>query len=396
MKKENFQPIGRWIPVQANSECKNTKGSFTCSCVTGFEFNEDADCVDVDECQNELELCGDNMACENSFGSYTCSCIKGYEMDIGGEHCRDVNECAASSGDPCPDRSTCLNISGSFECNCSDGFSKEGDECVDINECSTNDPTCDDNATCENTIGSYHCQCNPGFSGDVNSGICEDIDECTNGSHDCDRNGMCVNTIGSFKCKNVRHRLADCPPNIQIIGSDVPEYYVGIFKRERKYVNGMVTYRKRNLRMLYTHGRWQVIDKRGRSLLRSALLVRHESLDDDYDSDYGWDFDERAINGFVCPSHLSKGWEILKPGSGWFVGDVKIQKSYAQKSLESNIFDRCQKEISVGQESLGEPLVNQLIAMLKKFSRKGLSNDSEYRKDFNIWIPGEHIISYLT
>ena len=216
-----------------------------------------------------------------------------------------------------------------------------------------------------------------------------DIDECSNGSHDCDRDGMCVNTIGSFKCKNVRHRLADCPPNIQITGLDVPQFYLGIFKRERKFFNGMATYRKRNLRILYSHGRWRIIDKQGRSLLRSALLVRHEAVEDENEptdlniNGQEMNFDGRAINGFICPSDLSKGWEILKPGVGWFIGNVKIQKSYAHKSLESNIFDRCQNELSVGQESLGKPLVNQLISMLKKFKRKNSTNETEYRKDLN-------------
>ena len=366
---------------QANSECENTIGSFTCFCVTGYDFNDDSECVDVDECQ--FDPCGNHMTCQNSFGSYQCACNDGYQLDTGGQHCVDIDECTA---DPCPQNSSCSNKQGSFMCVCDDGFVRDGTECIDVNECSSSEHNCDHNATCDNTIGSYECECNDGFSGDE---VCVDIDECSNGSHDCDRDGMCVNTIGSFKCKNVRHRLADCPPNIQITGLGVPQFYLGIFKRERKFLNGMATYRKRNLRMLYSHGRWRVVDKQGRSLLRSALLVRQQELEGGTESTdsnidgHEWNFDERAINGFICPSDLSKGWEILKPGVGWFIGDVKIQKLYAQKSLESSIFDRCQNELSVGQESLGKPLVNQLILMLKKFKRKSSTNESEYRKDLN-------------
>jgi len=374
------------VPCNINAQCINIPGSFSCECLPGYESGKvDSDnCVDINECLTGSQVCHENSVCTNTEGSFTCKCEIGFAGN--GYDCEDVDEC--SNGiNTCQVNSECENTIGSFTCLCEIGYEKNDDnECVDVDECSSSQNNCDQNATCKNTIGSFECKCYDGFSGDQ---VCEDIDECSNGSHNCLSHELCVNTFGSFKCKNVRHRLSDCPQNLQISGSDVPQFYLGLFQRERKFFNGMATYRKRNLRMLYSHGRWRVIDKQGRSLLRSAFLVRHLTLNEDTEptdlniDDHELNFDGRAINGFICPSDLSKGWEILKLGSGWFASDVKIKTSYAQKTLESNIFNRCQNELLAGQESLNKLLVNQLISMLKKFKRKNSTKGNEYSTLYN-------------
>ena len=69
--------------------------------------------------------------------------------------------------------------------------------CSDIDECTVSNP-CHEKATCNDTYGSYNCSCNSGFTGDGLN--CTDIDECEMHIHDCHVNGTCVNTDGSFNC----------------------------------------------------------------------------------------------------------------------------------------------------------------------------------------------------
>ena len=82
-------------------------------------------------------------------------------------NCVDVNECADDTDD-CGENATCGNNVGSFTCTCNNGFTGDGrvceplvsptgykvgatNTCVDVNECSTNTDTCSADATCSNT-----------------------------------------------------------------------------------------------------------------------------------------------------------------------------------------------------------------------------------------------------
>ena len=245
-----------------NLHCVNTLGSFICTCQNGFEAIGDK-CLDIDECSLQSS-CSENAACENSIGSFTCTCRSGYD----GELCLDVDECLANETS-CDKNAKCTNTLGDFECNCNTGyygngrvcyrgqcadtlcpvnqecvsptsmececkkgFMKDGDNCVDINECLTNN--CMKNSKCINTLGSFDCKCEYGFFGNetfcakgscteefcpVNencvsptsnqcqceagfdrnqSGSCVDIDECIGSL--CDVNAVCHNTLGSFEC----------------------------------------------------------------------------------------------------------------------------------------------------------------------------------------------------
>ena len=55
------------------------------------------------------------------------------------------------------------------------GFTGDGTDCTDDDECTANTDNCDENASCTNTVGSFKCTCKFHFTGD---GI-----TCTPGNH---------------------------------------------------------------------------------------------------------------------------------------------------------------------------------------------------------------------
>ena len=114
-----------------------------------------------------------------------------------GLNCTDIDECEMNIHD-CHFNGTCQNAKGSFNCSCEPGFIGNGTNCTDINECDTSIHDCHSNANCSNTGGSYSCTCNSGYTGDGFN--CTDIDECTAGTHQCHPNGACANTEGSYTC----------------------------------------------------------------------------------------------------------------------------------------------------------------------------------------------------
>ena len=66
----------------------------------------------------------------------------------------------------------------------------------DINECTTENGGCHRFAACINTPGSFRCICDEGFSGDGYE--CEDVDECLLDPGLCE-NGKCFNSNGFYR-----------------------------------------------------------------------------------------------------------------------------------------------------------------------------------------------------
>jgi len=58
--------------------------SYTCGCISGFAFDAEGFCVDVNECETD-GLC--SHGCENSEGSYTCTCPAGLALHQDGRTC---------------------------------------------------------------------------------------------------------------------------------------------------------------------------------------------------------------------------------------------------------------------------------------------------------------------
>jgi MYXO-CTERM domain-containing protein len=177
-----------------NATCLNTPGSYTCTCIAGYE-GDGFTCTDIDECALDTDICDPNATCTNTPGSFTCMCNMGYEGT--GVVCTDINECSIGSHN-CDPNATCTNTTGSFDCTCNMGYSGDGFTCMDIDECVLNTDDCDPLATCTNTPGSYTCGCNPGYEG--NGAMCSDIDECALGTNNCHDHATCTNMPGSFTC----------------------------------------------------------------------------------------------------------------------------------------------------------------------------------------------------
>ena len=129
--------------------------------------------------------CGANATCSNSVGSFTCSCDSGYSGD--GQNCTDIDECASNNGG-CDKNAACSNSPGSFSCSCKTYWSGDGKTCSDIDECASNNGGC-------GAVGAYKCTNNAGAAP-----TCSDIDECAAGTANCSANANCTNSVGSFAC----------------------------------------------------------------------------------------------------------------------------------------------------------------------------------------------------
>ncbi|XP_010213856.1 PREDICTED: cysteine-rich with EGF-like domain protein 2 [Tinamus guttatus] len=128
------------ICTACHAACKTCTGSSNkdCQdCKAGWIKNEDAACVDVDECDGSP--CKDDQYCLNTNGSFSCKACDA--------------TCVGCTGE------------GSDKCKtCASGYIKEDENCTDINECNLPEKVCTrENEDCFNTKGSYKCVCSKGF-----------------------------------------------------------------------------------------------------------------------------------------------------------------------------------------------------------------------------------------
>ncbi|XP_059496024.1 adhesion G protein-coupled receptor E2-like isoform X1 [Stegostoma tigrinum] len=145
------------------------------SCADGYIRNTNGTCVDKDECLSDP--CGPNTSCRNTEGSFYCTCNRGFysasiDRQFAGKnqsYCKDYNECETTTT-TCGNNANCHNSAGSFYCTCHEGFARANGErtftgygkgCQDVDECHSS--PCGSHANCTNTVGSYSCTCDPGF-----------------------------------------------------------------------------------------------------------------------------------------------------------------------------------------------------------------------------------------
>ena len=159
----------------------------------------------------DQHLCSIHAECidltpDNLNAKYRCKCDLGYSGD--GFNCLNIDECTTSTA-VCPPNSDCIDTIASYECVCSTGFS--GDvNCVNIDECKTGDHNCDGNAICIDSEGSFMCTCKRGYEDADTSGVtagtveigteCVEANECIAGTAVCPENSFCQNTDASYEC----------------------------------------------------------------------------------------------------------------------------------------------------------------------------------------------------
>ncbi|XP_036004605.1 adhesion G protein-coupled receptor E2 [Fundulus heteroclitus] len=221
--------ISRLFTAQAEQDCSE-----------GFERSLAEGCVDVNECEEYDEGCGENSRCFNTFGSHYCQCNDGFRstttvnFTLGHPaECNDINECLENR-DICGPNAVCTNTIPNYNCTCKQGFAsstgvetfhgKDNVTCIDIDECKEEN-ICGPNATCMNTQGLYYCICKAGYelkSGKPNftgkGEQCEDkckLDKtiCGNGScHQGPSGHYCACFIGftNYGNKTSRCTALDC------------------------------------------------------------------------------------------------------------------------------------------------------------------------------------------
>ena len=135
--------IAHDFPNLAGGGCQNFNGGFVCTCPDGYQggiegFNGQVfgnGCTDIDECSiQNLDACrvtqGNPVTnCVNTDGSFTCDCASGFQSDNGID-CLDIDECAQDicNIDSQQEPAQCVNFEGGWQCECAVGFIASTDQ----------------------------------------------------------------------------------------------------------------------------------------------------------------------------------------------------------------------------------------------------------------------------
>ncbi|KAM5129328.1 nidogen-2 [Mantella aurantiaca] len=192
------------------AQCQPATGlNYTCVCASGYR-GDGRDCTDINECEDQLDNCGQNTRCVNLAGNFRCECLPGFKFSADGQNCI----LGSSFGNPCEDGTHTCDLTtsqcvprgdGVFTCECFPGYTRSGQSCIDVDECT--ERRCHPDASCANVPGSFSCRCNPGFTGD---GF-----QCTQAPDDGQPSTPCLEMR-----RALAHPRGPRPP---IIGAFVPE-----------------------------------------------------------------------------------------------------------------------------------------------------------------------------
>lgn len=259
--------------------CVNTFGSFTCvtdGCSPGFKHanttENNFNCVDIDECSESIvNPCGVQAngqplgKCRNTRGSYTCYCKQGYQFDSIESTCTDIDECRGREHNTCDHE--CVNSEGSYSCTCPAGYKLDDrtkGKCLDVNECwndyqptdicSTTEQVFADTSlsnVCFNTLGSHFCQpskCPDGYElSHLKTGI------------QCTRTCTYYGTVTEAQPENTCTNLASIHISIKSIPS-IPTFEKYANMTQNRYKYGVLTFNAPNNYNSITITKWQAID----------------------------------------------------------------------------------------------------------------------------------------
>ncbi|CAH1242671.1 FBN3 [Branchiostoma lanceolatum] len=147
--------------------CRNTVGSFICSCNDGYTLNSDGwTCDDINDCTNNGGRGPCEHYCHNTVGSFLCSCNTGYALNSDGRTCDDIDDC---SPNPCVTQASCTDVLSpgtGATCTCGTGYVGDGRK---------------GGTGCTAPGMGATCTCGTGYVGDgLKRGTgCTDIDGCS-------------------------------------------------------------------------------------------------------------------------------------------------------------------------------------------------------------------------
>jgi hypothetical protein len=155
-----------------NTVCAGDAGSRRCECAKGFKGDAQAGCEDIDECQDSGACTAlHSNRCLNVPGGFVCACEDGFERVNGA--CVNVNECDRDL-DLCDPAANCVDTTPGYRCECKSGYEGDGRSCADVDECQKDPNACagSQGTVCKNTAGAFQCVCPDGYLGDGKNEAC--------------------------------------------------------------------------------------------------------------------------------------------------------------------------------------------------------------------------------
>ncbi|XP_047357054.1 fibrillin-1-like isoform X1 [Vespa velutina] len=226
---------------EPGTQCVNTIGGYECTrskdfisfgsplnktvwnvdCLPGFKPSQNLteNCIDIDECTEQLHICESDERCLNVIGSYRCELLVYTDGNVNDDEEeqqqqkkeRDIilysrdNKTGIQTTIP-------MTMSEMNNLSCDSGykFDSKSRLCIDVDECISGIAVCRVGERCVNSLGTYECYsaCLPGFKpykkpGSNGKEDCRDIDECSLGLHTCKNSQVCRNTNGSYVCQTL-------------------------------------------------------------------------------------------------------------------------------------------------------------------------------------------------
>uniref|UniRef100_A0A8B9JKN2 Cell adhesion molecule-related/down-regulated by oncogenes n=1 Tax=Astyanax mexicanus TaxID=7994 RepID=A0A8B9JKN2_ASTMX len=111
LRPQLVSTLGRPVLTPFQIDHQGSSRSPRHGCPPGFT-NKEGTCVDIDECLFRKPC---QHECRNTAGSFQCSCPPGYQLLPNGRTCQDIDECTAQ-GVQCAPNQMCFNTRGGYQC----------------------------------------------------------------------------------------------------------------------------------------------------------------------------------------------------------------------------------------------------------------------------------------